>query len=194
MDKVKKYAILGFAGILTLIYIMVFNSPDQMAKFALFPEKLASGEYWRILTFQFSHLNSTHLLENVAGAGLAAGIATQLKMRVKVFSWTYLLAGVLAVIPVYLVAPFVALGASGAIYGVFGAVSMDAKKFNMDSRILIGLLAAAIITPILFVKNIANMQQGAAHFAGLVIGIGLFLSYDKVMGAFTKKRRRVLRG
>jgi membrane associated rhomboid family serine protease len=196
MDKISKAnkLILIFAGILIAIYVFVFSMPQEIDKFALIPAKLASGEFWRLLTFQFAHLNSTHLLENIMGAGIAAGIATELKMRAQKFSWVYLLAGMFAVIPIYVVAPFVALGASGAIYGAFGAVSMDAKKFGLDSRILIGLLAATIIAQILIVKNVANMQQGAAHFTGLVIGVALFLSYDKVMAKFTTKRRKVLRG
>ena len=193
MDKVNK-AVLIFTAALIAIYIFVFNTPQEIDKFALIPAKLASGEFWRLLTFQFAHLNSTHLLENIVGAGLAAGIATELKMRAQKFSWVYLLAGMFAVIPIYVVAPFVALGASGAVYGAFGAVSMDAKKFGMDSRILLGLLAATIIAQVMLVNNIANIQQGAAHFTGLVIGVVLFLSYDQVMAKLTKKRRRVLRG
>jgi membrane associated rhomboid family serine protease len=133
-------------------------------------------------------------MENIMGAGIAAGIATELKMRVQKFSWVYLLAGMLAVIPIYFVSPFVALGASGAIYGAFGAVAMDAKKFGLDSKILLGLLAATIIAQILIIKNIPNMQQGVAHFSGLIVGVVLFATYDQVMAKLTKKRRRVLRG
>ncbi len=193
MDKVDK-AVLVFAAALIAIYIFVFNTPGEIDKFALIPEKLASGEFWRLLTFQFAHLNSSHLMENIMGAGIAAGIATELKMRVQKFSWVYLLAGLLAVIPIYFVSPFVALGASGAIYGAFGAVAMDAKKFGLDSKILLGLLAATIVAQILIIKNIPNMQQGAAHFSGLVVGVVLFATYDRFMANFTKKRRRVLRG
>jgi membrane associated rhomboid family serine protease len=193
MNKANK-AVLIFTAILIAIYVFVFNTPQEIDKFALIPAKLASGEFWRLLTFQFAHLNSTHLLENIMGAGIAAGIATELKMRAQKFSWVYLLAGMFAVIPMYVVAPFIALGASGAVYGAFGAVAMDAKKFGMDSKILIGLLAATIIIQIALVNNIANIQQGAAHFSGLLIGIALFTTYDRFMANFTKKRRRVLRG
>lgn len=197
MDKITdniKYPIAFFIAAMIVIYLVIFEMPNHINQFALIPEKLASGEYWRLLTFQFSHLNNSHLLENIAGAGLAAGIATHLKMNSKTFSSTYLSTGMFAVVPIFAAAPFVALGASGAVYGALGAVSMEAKKFGINPLIMLGILAATIFAQAALTGGNIGAPQGLVHFSGLAMGAILPKYVESALQKLTKKRSYVLRG
>ena len=193
--------VLIFAIVLAIVYISVFFIPGRVEKLALDPEK--DGEVWRFATYPFTHLNARHLIENVVGLGLIALIAFELKTAFSDFSSTYLSSGFLSVIPVWLIMSFTALGASNAIFGGFGFISQETKKFKINGWVIVALL-----TGLVFMKAVINyfsfgsgseefafaFKQGLAHFSGLVFGIGFFFLIGLVKPILTKKKRHVLRG
>ena len=120
--------IIIFAILLIIIYISVFFIPQSVKKFALIPGKIQ--EAWRFITYSFVHLNVKHLIENIIGLGLIAFIAFELKTAFSDFTSSYLSSGFLSVIPVWLILSFTALGASSAIFGGFGLISQETKKYK----------------------------------------------------------------
>ena len=121
--------ILIFAAVLIIIYIGVFLIPNRVDRLSLVPEK--TSEVWRFITYSFVHLNARHLIENIIGLGLIAFIAKELKTMFGDFSSTYLSAGLLSVIPIWIILSFTTLGASNAIFGGFGAIIQEIKKFSI---------------------------------------------------------------
>ncbi len=187
---------------LAAVFVYVFSIPNHVEKFALIPEKIASGEAWRFLTFQFTHLNQSHLLENIIGVLLAGGIATELKTKFEDFSAVYFLAGILAVIPLFYIINFTVLGASAAIYGVFGLVALEAKKFKIKKEHIFGLLIAAIFAQSAIYyfscgagceQFIFSFKQAGLHFSGLVAGVVIFYSLDKIKAPIRRNKRTTLR-
>jgi len=201
MKKIKKFKSLIFAGILLVLYVAVFFFvPESTEKLALNPER--TEEIWRFGTYQFAHLNLRHLVENLIGFSLLAVIAFELKTFFSEFSSTYLSSGLLSVIPIWLISPFTALGASNAIFGGFGLISQETKKYKIN-----GWLIILLLTGLIFIKTFGNyfsygieskefafaFKQGMAHFSGLVFGVGFFYVIKRIRPILTKKKRQILR-
>ncbi len=192
--------VLIFTVILIIIYTSVFLIPNRVEKLALIPEKVS--EIWRFITYSFTHLNARHLIENIIGLSLVAFIARELKTVFSDFSSTYLSSGFLSAIPIWIIMQFTALGASNAIFGGFGLITQDVKKFKIKSWYVIVLL-----TIIIFLNSFVNyfsygigseqfdaaIKQSLAHFSGLVFGIGFFFFLSKIKPILTKRKRHVLR-
>ena len=196
MDK-----IIIFAVVLVVIYSSVFFIPQSIEKFALVPGKVQ--EVWRFITYPFVHLNAKHLIENIIGLGLVAFIAFELKTAFSDFTSSYLSSSFLSVIPVWLILSFTALGASNAIFGGFGLISQETKKYNIN-----GLIIILVLTLLIFAGSISSyfsygsgskeflfaIKQSLAHFSGLLFGIGIFFFLSKLKPILTKRKRYVLRG
>jgi membrane associated rhomboid family serine protease len=98
---------------------------------------------------------------------------------------------------------FIALGASNAIFGGFGLISQETKKYNIKAWIIILILTFTIfINPItgFFSYGIGNekfildFKQSIAHFSGFVFGIGFFFLLGKIKPILTMRKRYILRG
>jgi membrane associated rhomboid family serine protease len=192
--------ILVFAAALTAIYIGIFFVPGRVEKLSLSPEKVF--EVWRFITYPFTHLNSRHLIENIIGLGIVAFIARELKIIFSDFSSAYLSSGFLSVLPVWVIMSFTALGASNAIFGGFGLITQNVRKFKIKPWYIIILLAFVIftgsITSYFFYGSrskefILAARQSLAHFSGLMFGIGSFFFLSRIKPLITKRKRHVLR-
>ena len=193
----KKFIIpIIFAGILIIAYVAVFLIPDHVNKFALIAEKVYSGELWRFLTYPFTHLNLSHLVQNIIGLAIVTMLVLELKIPFSDFSITYFITGFFAALPLWMIINFVALGASAAIFGAFGFASMKFKEFNIKPIYVILALTAAIFSSFflnLSVPNSQNLLQALAHFSGLAAGIGLFFLMSDAKLIINAKKRYCLR-
>lgn len=193
--------IIIFAIIVVIFYIITFFIPGRIDRFALDPEKIT--EFWRFLTYPFVHLNTRHLIENIGGLALITFIALELKTAFGDFSSTYLSSGFLSAIPAWLILPFTALGASNAVFGGFGLISQELKKFKIKKEIVVAILTLIIFMKtiiLLFSSGVASKEfiftfkQSIAHFSGLLFGIGFFFLLAKIKPILTKRKRYILRG
>lgn len=182
--------IFGLIGVYALVFLLI---PDRLL-LALDPTKFFTGEFWRLFTYQFTHLNFRHLIENVASFGLAGFIAFELKTKFKMFSFIHLLTGLLAIIPIWLILRFTALGASSAIYGLFGLLALEAEKFKIKWwYIFAGVIVLMIIQAFMSLGSEILIEQGLSHFSGLVFGVLLYFGFKKGEHLLTKRKRYILR-
>ncbi len=183
------WKLIAFGALLAAIYAAVFIIPHSIDKFALVPQLVKSGEFWRFLTYQFAHLNLAHLVENSIGVMLLAVLLAELKTGLFDFYTAFLLAGVFAVIPLWAAMSFVAAGASTAIFGGFGLASFEAKKLGIKTWVvlvvLIGFAATQLFT--------GSAESGLSHISGLVFGVGMFFALAKVKPMLNVKKRTILR-
>jgi membrane associated rhomboid family serine protease len=136
---------------------------------------VAQGQVWRIFTAMFIHFNLLHIGLNMLSLFLIGGVVEMVfgKWRYLVI---YLGSGIVGGIVTYFVMPpeTLAAGASGAIFGVFGALGV----FYIMNRQALGRYGAGAITNWLFWLGL-NLVFGFSqpgigiwdHIGGLVAGI-----------------------
>jgi membrane associated rhomboid family serine protease len=161
------------------------------ARFGTGPlQGIAAGQWYRLITSAFlppaTGLGGLGFLDIafnmwaliVVGPGLE-----QLLGRVR-FIGVYLLSAVGGGALFYLIAPqnVLALGASGAIFGLFGAWFVVSRKLNMDTRGILVLIAINLAISFIFASAIAWQD----HIGGLIIGAVTTAAY-----AYAPRKGRV---
>ncbi len=163
--------------IVTSIFLVQIFTGDLLIKYAaLSSYRVANeGEYWRLFTVMFLHADVIHFLFNTFfGLFLISSALERLIGPVK-FAILYFASGIGASIVVVLwdvftQSPSIGVGASGAIYGVLGALlyfTIYKKEwFNPQD---ISSIRGLILINVIFTFMVANVST-TAHLGGLVAG------------------------
>jgi membrane associated rhomboid family serine protease len=189
----KIFPYLLFAAILSIIYVILFIIPNHVESFALIPQKIKEGELWRFGTYQFVHLNIGHLLKNLIGLLIITAGIIELKTRFSDFSSIYLTAGFLGVLPLWFLIQFTALGASVAIYSIFGLIALETKKYEIKEWHIIALLIGTIFIEAILAGTSASVFSALSHFSGLLFGIFSFIFAKRIHEALDRKKLYSLR-
>lgn len=132
-----------------------------------------NGEYWRIFTGMFLHAGFMHVLFNSFSLVLFGPALEQMIGKWK-FIFAYLGAGIIGNIGTYFIeptSPTFHIGASGAVYGLFGVYvyMMFMRKELIDqanARLVLIILALGVV------MTFANPQiNTAAHLFGCIGGV-----------------------
>ncbi len=145
------------------------------------PLTVLKGEWWRLFTAMFLHGGMTHLLMNMVSLYLI-GRGAELYFSKMAYVSIYLFSGLLGGLASLFMHPVsVGIGASGAIFGLFGALA----GFFLAHREKIGVHTKAFMKEFTIIIAI-NMGIGlaiasvdvSAHIGGLAVGFlgGFFLS------------------
>lgn len=125
-----------------------------------------SGGYWQLFTSMFVHINLLHLFGNMVFL-LIFGIRAEDLFRTEEFFAIYFASGLLGNLLTLLMSPFiVSAGASGAIFGIFGAVVIYLRKTFGES-----IIGALIFSFFLLMLSMSAGVNIIAHFGGLVAGL-----------------------
>lgn len=127
---------------------------------------VAQGDYYRLLTSMFLHYGVLHILFNMYVLYAVGPALEQALGRVR-FVAVYLLAGLGGSVASYAFGPVneLAAGASGAIFGLFGAYFIVARRLGADTGPIVATVALNLAITFL-VPNI----DIRAHLGGLVTG------------------------
>ncbi|MFD8911944.1 rhomboid family intramembrane serine protease [Streptomyces sp. NPDC059575] len=130
---------------------------------------VADGQYYRLLTAMFLHGGFLHIAFNMLSLWWIGGPLEAALGRARYLS-LYLVSGLAGSALSYLLAPpnTPSLGASGAIFGLFGATVVLVRRLNYDMRPVVVLLVINLIITFQ-VPGIAWQ----AHIGGLVAGLGV---------------------
>ena len=158
---------------------------DLLLRFgAMFGPLIATGEYWRFFTAMFLHANLLHLFFNCFALFIFGRLVEGVYGNAR-FTAIYLLAGLAGGVLSYMFnKTAIAVGASGAIFGILGAfaayfvVHRDTLG-EMGRRNLTGLATIAAINLAigLFIPNIDNWAHLGGLVGGFVIGLALAPRY-----------------
>ena len=167
----NKYSSLWLVGICVVIFIFQFISP-AFTDLLLLKTSQVLTHPWTLITAIFLHGSITHLLYNMFALALF-GIILENEIGTKKFLLIFFISGLfasLASIPFY----NAVLGASGAIFGVIGAVAVMKPKMTVwvysmpMPMFLAAIIYAAIdVLGIFIPSSVANI----AHLSGIVVGI-----------------------
>ena len=143
---------------------------------------VADGAYWQLLTSMFTHVQLMHIGFNMLALWF---LGPQLEAAVgrARFLTLYLLSGMVGSVFVYWLSPehSSTVGASGAIFGLMGALLVIAIKVKADySQILLWLGLNVAIT--VFGRGLISWQ---GHLGGLIGGVLIALVL-----AFSPRKRR----
>lgn len=161
----------AFIGACVLAYLASFASPAVQQALAFTP---AVGYFqpWRFLTTAFLHSGLFHIAFNMLALFWVGSALEPLLGRWR-FASVYLLSaigGSLAVLAWVLVQPMTlhvaTVGASGAVFGLFGAVFVLQKEAGLDTRSVVALLAINLVYGF-----IASGISWQAHLGGLAAGV-----------------------
>ena len=143
------------------------------------PYTVQKSEWWRLGTAMFLHGGMTHLLMNMFSLYLI-GRGAEMYFDTKSYISIYLFSGLIGgLISLYVHPASVGVGASGAIFGVFGALAgfFLAHKEHMEAHTKAFMKDFSIIIGINLVIGFSiESVDVSAHIGGLVVGlIGGFL-------------------
>ncbi len=136
---------------------------------------IAAGEYWRLLTALFLHIGLIHLFFN-GYALLAIGTELERLLGPGRFLAIYLLAGLFGNLASYAFTINLAAGASGAIFGLIGALAVFFTLYRRQLGAWGRGRLANILFLILLNLFLGFTQPGIdnlAHLGGLLSGMGL---------------------
>jgi membrane associated rhomboid family serine protease len=166
MYQMKRSATLSLITVICGAYLVNLIYPAFYEKAALFGPLVQSGQYWRLFTVALVHGGLTHLFFNmfsllVLGNPIEAALG---KTRFLIIFFVSLLTGSLA--SIYLNSgPHDSVGASGAIFGLFGAFIALRNRINGGARdiyVIVGLNFA--------LGFILGGVDWRAHLGGLIGG------------------------
>lgn len=136
-------------------------------------EGVAEGEWYRLFTSMFTHEEIWHIGFNMLGLWWLGGPLEQALGRARYLA-LYLISGLAGSALTYLLAAgtTASLGASGAIFGLFGATAVLMRRLNYDMRPIIALLVINVIITFGW-GNIAWQAHVGGLVAGVVIGYAM---------------------
>ncbi len=152
-----------------------FDTETALRWGADFAPATASGEWWRMLTSMFLHGGIIHIAVNM-WALRNLGYTAELFYGRRNFLIIYLLSGFAGSSATLIWRPdTVSVGASGAIFGVAGALAAMVyfKKLPVDRAVLkrdIGSIGAVIFYNLVLGATIPIINN-AAHVGGLIAGV-----------------------
>jgi len=138
------------------------------------PLVVLKGEWWRLLSAMFLHGGVTHILMNMVSL-YVVGRGAELYFSKTVYIILYLLSGLIGgVVSLHMHFESVAVGASGAIFGIFGALAgfLLARRDQITSggREIIKDFAVILGLNLLLGLSIASVDM-SAHIGGLITGL-----------------------
>jgi rhomboid protease GluP len=148
----------------------------------LLPTSVDQGEWWRLFTCAFLHVDAIHLLLNTVAFYLGGVVLERLLGRIWMVA-LFVIGALSGAAASYLVSPpnVVSVGAAGAILAILGAAfvvtfrlpaGVDRLRLQVS---LFGVLAPTLVP--LVVKRTGGQIDFAAHLGGLAAGmmVGILL-------------------
>jgi rhomboid protease GluP len=169
---------LGLIGVAFLVEMVLGGSTqtDVLVRLgAKVSALITDGEYWRLVTAMFLHVGIMHLFFN-GYALLAIGTELERLFGPMRFTVIYMLSGLLGNLASYAFSPNLAAGASGAIFGLIGALAafftLHRERLGAWGRARLANIAFLIAINLFFGFTQPGIDN-LAHLGGLLGGLGL---------------------
>jgi rhomboid protease GluP len=181
----------ALAGLNIVVFVLMLfatgaiSAPDTLIAWGgSFGPRTTNGEWWRLVTAMFVHSSLLHLVADVVGL-LAVGLVLERIVGPVAFAGVYLAAGVSSSAFSLIASPTgVSVGASGAIFGMYGLMLAAATRSMLDSSTpKIPLALARRLAPAVAVFVVYNFVTSAIasgpELAALLVGClsGLFVAH-----------------
>jgi len=165
-------------GVNVLVFVLQLVLPPLERVLVLWTPAVASGEYYRLFTAAFMHYGITHLLFNMWAIYVIGPSLETCLGRLR-YTGLYFVSALGGSVLVYLLAPLNAAtaGASGAVFGLFGATFIVAKRLNLDVKWVVGLIAINLIFTFVAPAVVGQAISWQGHVGGLITGTMITAAY-----------------
>lgn len=172
--------------IIICIITFFFEDPWMLQNFALVPG-LVWSEPWRLITSMFLHADVMHLLFNML-ALFMFGTYLEKKVGGLRFLAIYIVSGIIGGLGFcfFSGSADMAIGASGAIFGIIGALVVLEPKMKVYVYFVpMPILAAGVLYAVIELIGMGGVDNIAhsAHLLGLLGGVALAFIYKSMDGA-----------
>ena len=154
------------------------SEQSVIAAGALVRDRVLQGEWWRVLSATVLHGNVEHLVGNAMSLYIL-GMASEHAYGTRSMLIIYLVSGIAGSLLSVAASPGPSVGASGAIFGLMGAVIVLFWKHHhellvRDKRIGVVIAVWALFTVVTGLMT--PMIDNAAHIGGLLGGMAVSLA------------------
>ncbi len=163
-------------GINAILYLLLeFNGGSQTTETLLqfgakYNPAIMDGEWWRIFTSMFLHIGLIHFLSNMLFLYYFGSLAERIYGSTR-FVIIYLLAGIGGGIASFAFVTNISAGASGALYGMFGAFIYFGMFYRNMFYQTIGKNILVVLALNIGLGFVIPQLDMVAHLGGLVAGI-----------------------
>ncbi|MCV6968575.1 rhomboid family intramembrane serine protease [Mycobacterium bohemicum] len=161
-----------------LAFVIQIASGQLEKQLTLWPPAVADGQYYRLVTSAFLHYGATHLLFNM-WALYVVGPPLEMWLGRLRFGALYALSGLGGSVLVYLLSPLntATAGASGAIFGLFGATFVVGRKLALDIRWVVAVIVINLVFTFVVPAISSQLISWQGHLGGLVTGAAVAAAY-----------------
>lgn len=156
-----------------LLYLIEITSSTFEGRFEMWGDGVANGDWYRLVTGAFLHLPTpVHIIFNMWALWVVGPQLEQVLGRVR-YATLYLLAAVGGNVLLYLVSSGEpAVGASGAIFGLFGAFFVIGRRLGAPTGGIVSLIVINLVFTFVFPGI-----SWEGHVGGLITGSALAVAF-----------------
>jgi membrane associated rhomboid family serine protease len=169
----KPYVTYALIATNVLLYLIEITSSTFETRFEMWGDGVANGDWYRLVTGAFLHLPTpVHIIFNMWALWVVGPQLEQVLGRVR-YATLYLLAAVGGNVLLYLVSPGEpAVGASGAIFGLFGAFFVIGRRLGAPTGGIVSLIVINLVFTFVFPGI-----SWEGHVGGLITGSALAVAF-----------------
>lgn len=174
-QPIVTYALIAITAAISLTIDFTPQGNAILELLALDKQAVMHGEYWRLITLTLVHGGLLHLLMNMYALWIVGPLSEALYGRATYLA-IYLLSAVGGSVASYLVFPNASVGASGAIFGLFGLIFTSTyfhkPLMRAQARALTSQIGILIVLNLVIGFGIASFApiDNAGHIGGLLVG------------------------
>jgi membrane associated rhomboid family serine protease len=144
----------------------MYNSLSGLFReWALVPGLVQAGEWWRVVTSGFLHIGPIHLLFNMVALWVLGRDLERVLGRGRFLGVYFVsLLGGAAAVMLFDAPDATVAGASGAVFGLMGALVVVLRRLRLPAGQVIGLIAINVL-----ISTIPGISL-TGHLGGLVVG------------------------
>ena len=171
-------ATITLIGINVAVWVLLVgtggSSSPLAAELVIRPALVAQGEWWRLLSSAFAHLGLFHVALNMIAVYLLGPRLETLLGRAR-FLALYLVSALAgSALVMWASSPFGAtLGASGAVFGLFGAYLVIALKVKADLRPILTVIGINLLLTVVGRSFISWQGHLGGFLGGLLVALVL---------------------
>ena len=189
--KLTPTVVLVAANVLVYVYTslaggsFIVTNPNVLVQIGQYNISVLNGSIWQLFTSIFVHVDILHIALNTLFL-IIFGLRAEDLFKTEEYFMVYILSGLSgSILTLFFMSPFtLSAGASGAIFGMYGAgIIYMRKQFGQS---IIGALAYSFLFLMLSTGTGVNV---IAHFGGLAAGlvIGYLLAKSRKIEYWTEE-------